>query len=133
MFDAIGIAGSGVVTDQTWLDTVGGNIANMNDAVTPGRPVYQVESVLASPSAPVPGGVGQGVHVEEIALSGKGGQVQYQPGNPVANANGLVEYPAVNLGQEMVSLVMAQASYQADVSAMSHADRAYQAILAMKG
>ncbi|MDA8061407.1 MAG: flagellar basal-body rod protein FlgC [Actinomycetota bacterium] len=133
MFGAIGIAGSGVVTDQTWLDTIGGNLANMNDAVTPGRPVYQVESVLAAPSPPAAGEVAGGVHVEEIALSGRNGQLEYQPDDPLANAQGLVEYPAVDLAQEMVSLVMAQTSYQADASVMSHADSAYQAILAMKG
>lgn len=133
MFSSIDIAGSGAVTDQVWIDTIGGNVANMQDGVTPGQPVYRPEFVVAGPSNPEPGSAAPGVHVEQIALGGAKGVTQYQPGDPVANAQGLVTYPNVSLGNEMVSLVMAQTSYQANASVMSHADKAYQAILAMKG
>ena len=50
MWSAIDIAGTGVNVDQTWIDTISGNIANMNDAVTPGQPVYRAESVVAGAS-----------------------------------------------------------------------------------
>jgi flagellar basal body rod protein FlgC len=43
-----------------------------------------------------------------------------------------VEMPDIDVGHELVSLVEAQTSYQADASVMQHATTAYQAILAIK-
>ena len=60
------------------------------------------------------------------------GQIEYDPTNPVANAQGDVEYPVVDLGTEMTDLVQAQTSYQANAEVMSHATDAYQAILDIK-
>jgi flagellar basal body rod protein FlgC len=48
IWSGIDIAGSGAEVDQTWIDTIGGNVANMNDAVTPGQSVYQAQYVQAA-------------------------------------------------------------------------------------
>ena len=55
LWSAVDIAGTGADVDQTWIDTIGGNVANMNDAVTPGQPVYRPEYVQAGERAE-PGG-----------------------------------------------------------------------------
>lgn len=130
-FSALDIAGSGVSTDQTWIDTIGGNVANMNDTVNPSQPVYRPEFVVAAPRTES-GADAPGVQVEAVTLGSAQGVLQYQPGNPAANPQGIVKSPDVSLGHEMVSLTMAQASYQANSDVMSHADRAYQSILSLK-
>lgn len=136
MWEAIDIAGSGATVDQTWLDTIGSNIANMNDTVTPGQPVYQAQYVDAAtqeePGSIEPDGAGLGVHVQSIQLGSAQGQVQYDPTNPVANTQGDVEYPVVDLGSELTDLVQSQTSYQANSAVMSHATTAYQSILDIK-
>jgi flagellar basal-body rod protein FlgC len=136
IWSGIDIAGTGAEVDQTWIDTIGGNVANMNDAVTPGQPVYQAQYVQAGEQVepPLSGtpGAGDGVEVDAINLGPATGQVEYDPSNPAANAQGDVEYPVVDLGTEMTDLVQAQTSYQANAEVMSHATDAYQAILNIK-
>ncbi|MCL4313985.1 MAG: flagellar basal-body rod protein FlgC [Actinobacteria bacterium] len=132
IFGAISIAGTGVDVSQTWLDTVAGNIANMNDVTTPGSTVYREESVVATPLPPTnPAGPGRGVGVVGIALGSAKGRFAYDPSSPLANAQGYVEYPAVNLGQQMVDMVMAQTSYQANVAVINHARSAYKDALTL--
>jgi flagellar basal-body rod protein FlgC len=136
MWSGIDIAGTGAEVDQTWIDTIGGNVANMNDAVTPGQPVYQAQYVDAGeqvePNSTGTRGEGVGVQINAIDLGPASGQIEYDPTNPVANAQGEVEYPVVDLGSEMTDLVQAQTSYQANAEVMSHATSAYQAILDIK-
>jgi flagellar basal-body rod protein FlgC len=136
IWSAIDIAGSGADVDQTWIDTIGSNVANMNDAVTPGQPVYQAQYVDAAEQVePVDSsgrGSGVGVQIDSVALGPAAGQIQYDPTNPVANGQGEVEYPVVDLGAEMTDLVQAQTSYQANAEVMSHATDAYEAILDIK-
>jgi flagellar basal-body rod protein FlgC len=136
IWSGIDIAGSGAEVDQTWIDTIGGNVANMNDAVTPGQSVYQAQNVQAAEQVDPPGsatpGAGVGVQVDAINLGPAAGQIEYDPANPVANAQGDVEYPVVDLGSEMTDLVQAQTSYQANAEVLSHATDAYQAILDIK-
>ncbi len=135
MWEAIDIAGSGATVDQAWIDTIGGNVANMNDAVTPGQPVYQAQYVDAAaqvePGSP-PNTEGQGVRVQSIVLGPAQGHLAYDPTNPAANAQGEVAYPVVDLGSQMVNLVQSQTSYQANAQVLSHATTAYQAILSIK-
>jgi flagellar basal-body rod protein FlgC len=131
IWSGIDIAGTGAEVDQTWIDTIGGNVANMNDAVTPGQPVFQAQYVEAGEQVES-NGAGAGVQVNTIDLGPATGQIEYDPTNPVANAQGEVEYPVVDLGSEMTDLVQAQTSYQANAEVMSHATDAYQAILDIK-
>jgi flagellar basal-body rod protein FlgC len=136
IWSGIDIPGTGTEVDQTWIDTIGGNVANMNDAVTPGQPVFQAQYVQAAEQVEPPGsptaGAGVGVQVDSIDLGPATGQIEYDPTNPVANAQGDVEYPVVDLGTEMTDLVQAQTSYQANAEVMAHATDAYQAILDIK-
>lgn len=127
MWSAIDTAGSAADVDQTWIDAIGGNVANMEDGVTPGKPVYQAQYVEAGEQAN-----GEGVQVNTIDLGPKQGEIEYEPENPVANAQGEVEYPVVDLGSQLVDLEEAQASYQANAQVLSDAKTAYQSILDIK-
>lgn len=138
-WSAVEIAGTGVNVNQTWIDTIGSNIANMNDAVTPGQPIYQAQYVNAGqrvepsgPSGPSGPGAGAGVQVNAIDLGTAKGEMRYDPSNPLANAKGVVEYPSVDLATQMSDLIQAQTSYQANAKVMSTAKDAYLAILNIK-
>ncbi|TAN30984.1 flagellar basal-body rod protein FlgC [bacterium] len=136
IWSAVDVAGTGSEVDQTWIDTIGSNIANMNDGVTPGQPVYQAEYVNVGervlPGIPDGTGAGAGVQVNAIELGPASGQNKYEPTNPLANASGEVAYPVVDLGSEMTDLIQAQISYQANAQVMSHAKDAYASILDIK-
>ena len=97
------IAGTGADVDQTWIDTIGSNVANMNDAVTPGQPVYQAQYVDAGeqvePADSGTPGAGVGVQVDAVTL-GPGARARSSTTPPTRspNAQGEVEYPVVDLG-----------------------------------
>ncbi len=132
LFGAMPIARSGIDVAQTWIDAIGGNIANANDAVPTSQGAYATQYVVAQPvPSTQPSGAGQGVVVSQVLLGSTAGQLAYQPNNPMANAQGMVRYPSVDLGQQLVDLVMAQTSYQANVSVVNQAKAAYQSALTL--
>ena len=47
------------------------------------------------------------------------------PTNPLADANGMVRYPDIDLGEQMTQLMMAQRAYQANIAVVERAKDAY--------
>ena len=88
MFPSISIAGTGLEVDQTWIDAIGGNVANAEDAVTPGQPVYREEEVaaVASPGSGS-GSPGNGVQAS-ITLGSSQGILTHDPGKPARRQGG---------------------------------------------
>jgi flagellar basal-body rod protein FlgC len=124
IFDSIGIASTGATTYRKWLDAVSDNIANMNDATRTSAAAFQQRYVIARPAAD-----GHGVQVGGIALGSAKGRVVYEPNNPLADKDGNVRYPDIDLGDQMGQLIMAQRGYQANLSVVDRAKDAYQAAL----
>jgi flagellar basal-body rod protein FlgC len=124
IFEAIGIAGTGTTTYRKWLDAVSDNISNMNDAVSTSQKAFQQRYVIAQQASD-----GKGVQVGGIVLGDPNGRTVYDPQNPVADANGYVRYPDIDLGDQMGQLMMAQRGYQANLSVVDRAKDAYQAAL----
>ena len=130
LFGAISISGSGIDAAQTWINTTAGNLANANDVVPTSSAAYATQTPFLVPVG-VPGQVGSGVAVAGIQLGSTAGIIEYQPGNPMADKQGDVRAPAVSTGAQMVGLIQAQATYQANASALSHAKQAYQSALTL--
>ena len=53
----------------------------------------------------------------------------YEPDNPVADAEGYVRYPDIDLSEQMGALIMAQRGYQANAAVVDRAKETYQAAL----
>jgi flagellar basal-body rod protein FlgC len=124
LFGAIGIAGSGVTVYRKWLDAVSDNLANLNDAAPTNGQVFRARYVVAQAA-----GDGKGVQVGGIALGSATGRVVHEPDNPLADANGNVQYPDIDMASQMGQLIMAQRGYQANLSVVDRAHDAYQAAL----
>src|SRR5581483_9839575 len=60
-----------------------------------------------------------GVRVAGISVDNSEPEKRYMPGHPDADSNGYVSIPKINAAEDMVDLVAANRSYQANVSAMS--------------
>jgi flagellar basal-body rod protein FlgC len=124
IFSVIGIAGTGATVYRKWLDAVSDNIANLNTVRSTSEAAYQEKRVIAEP---MPGG---GVQVAgALAGSSPQGRLVYEPTHPLADADGMVRYPDVDLSSEMTQLIMAQRGYQANLSSVDRAREAYQAAL----
>jgi flagellar basal-body rod protein FlgC len=124
VFSSIGIAGSGVTVYRKWLDAVSDNIANMNDASATSGPAFQARYVIAQAAAD-----GNGAQVGGIALGSAQGRLVYEPNNPVADANGYVRYPDIDLTDQMGQLIIAQRAYEANLTVVDRARESYQAAL----
>jgi flagellar basal-body rod protein FlgC len=65
--------------------------------------------------------IGGGVRVSRIAEDESEGTMIYDPSHPDANADGYVRKPNVNIVEEMVNMISATRSYEANITAISSA------------
>ena len=106
IFGAIGIAGTGLTVYRKWLDAVSDNIANMNNAASTDGEAFQERFIIAQAND-YGSGTG-GVQVGGVALSGKAeGRLVYEPNHPLADAEGYVRYPDIDMSSQMTQLIMA--------------------------
>ncbi len=124
IFNAIGIAGTGVTVYRKWLDAVSDNIANMNNASRTSDNAFQERFIVAQEAAD-----GNGVQVGGTALGSAEGRLVHEPNNPLADENGYVRYPDIDLSSQMGQLIMAQRGYQANLSVVDRARESYQAAI----
>lgn len=125
-FGAIGIASTGMTVYRKWMDAVSDNLANMNNVTSTAEAAYQTKYVIASA---VPEQNGSGAQVAGIALGSAEGRVVYEPTNPLADEDGYVRYPDVDMASQMTQLIMAQRGYQANAAVVDRAKASYEAAL----
>jgi flagellar basal-body rod protein FlgC len=124
-FDAIGIAGTGLTLHRKWLDAVSDNLANVNTVRATDEDAFQARYVLA-----VEGGDDNpGAYVAGAAWGDAEGRLTYEPDHPLADADGYVRYPDIDLSEQMGHLIMAQRGYQANAAVVDRAKTAYEAAL----
>jgi flagellar basal-body rod protein FlgC len=126
VFGAIATAGSGLVVYRKWLDAVSDNIANINDVRPTSGPAFQARYVVAQARDN-----GTGVDVSGIELGKAEGRVVYQPDHPLADAQGMVRLPDIELSDQMTQLILAQRGYQANLAVVDRARDAYQQALSL--
>lgn len=126
MFGTMNTASSGLVVYRKWLDAVSDNIANINDVRSTSGSAFQARYVVAQ--AANYGDAG-GVQVGGIVLGDAKGRTVYQPDHPLADAQGYVRVPDIDLADQMTQLIIAQRGYQANLAVVSRAQDAYTAAL----
>ena len=119
MFSAIGIAQSGIGTYKAWIDATADNVANVNNVNPTSQAAFQARRLVVE-SAP-----GGGVRIQRAEFGNPDGRVVYDPENPLADEQGLVRMPDMNMSDEMTSLIIAQRAYQANVTAFERARDGY--------
>jgi flagellar basal-body rod protein FlgC len=124
-FKSFDIAGSGMAAQSVRLNTTASNLANADSVSTTAAGVYKprhpiFEAVRAQLSAPGVAPEAQpAVRVRGIYESTAPASQRYEPGNPMADANGYVFAPSVNVVEEMVNMISASRSYQNNVEVMN--------------
>ncbi|NCB50695.1 MAG: flagellar basal body rod protein FlgC [Clostridia bacterium] len=121
------ISASGLTAQRLRMDVISENIANIDTTRTEDGGPYTRKYVVmeareerfsdilqnAAESA------GGGVRVSEIGEDSSEYKLVYEPDNPDADEDGYVEYPNVDVTQEMVDMISAYRSYEANVTAFS--------------
>jgi flagellar basal-body rod protein FlgC len=123
-FDAIGIAGSALTVHRKWLDAISDNIANVNTARPTDESAFQARYVIAQAGEGT-----SGVYVQGAAYGDAEGRLVYDPQNPLADTDGMVRMPDIDLASQMSQLIMAQRGYQANAAVVDRAKTTYEAAL----
>ncbi|MFN8034897.1 MAG: flagellar basal body rod protein FlgC [Acidimicrobiia bacterium] len=126
IFGILDTSGSGLHVNKLWLDAVSDNIANVNTVKRTSDSAFQERMVIAQEAPDASGsGVGSGVQVGGIQLGSADGQTFYDPQNPLADAQGNVKRPDIDLGDQMVQMMVAQRAYQANLAVIDRARDMY--------
>lgn len=125
IFGAIGIASTGMTVNRKWLDAISDNLANVNTVRPTSEAAFQQKYVVAQEMT---GGEG-GVQVAGIVQGSAEGRLVYEPANPLADKDGYVRYPDIDMSSQMTQLIMAQRGYQANAAVVDRAKETYQAAL----
>jgi flagellar basal-body rod protein FlgC len=122
-FKIFDIAGSGMAAQSVRLNTVASNLANAEsvsgDAKTAYRARHPVFEAVRAEMAAAQKGIDPGAAVRGIVEDSRAPEMRYQPGNPLANAQGYVFAPNVNVVEEMVDMISASRAYQNNVEVMN--------------
>lgn len=109
------IAGSGLEVQSTRLRIVSENIANARSTGdTPGADPYRRKTVTFGSELDRASGV-ERVTVKKLGVDRGDFVNEYDPGNPAADANGMVKMPNVNILIEMADMREANRSYDANL------------------
>jgi flagellar basal-body rod protein FlgC len=114
------IAGSALTAQSQRMNVTASNLANADSTAGPDGLPYRARQVVFEASAPADQAVG-GVRVTRVVEDAAPLRQVYDPKNPAANADGYVAMPNVNVVDEMVNMISASRSYQANVEVLNTA------------
>lgn len=138
------IAGQGMTAQSVRINTVASNLANAQSAASSVNQVYRarhpvfaaahrdaMDAASGWSSAPAAGEEGMGVQVLGVVESQAPLQRRYEPGHPLADQEGYVLYPNVNVVEEMADMISASRSFQINVEVLQAAKTMTQRLLGL--
>jgi flagellar basal-body rod protein FlgC len=128
LLDALQTSASGLSAQRLRMNLIASNLANVNttqtaqgtpyrrmDAVFKAHPVHEnFKDALARET----GSQHIEVQVTEIRPDNRPPVLKYDPGHPDADVEGYVALPNINVVEEMVNMISASRSYEANVTAI---------------
>lgn len=113
------VAGSALNAQSVRLNTIASNMANADVAASSPQETFRARLPVFKAQAMGPDGQLSGVQVTDIVESDAPARTRFQPGHPLANDEGYVFLPNVNLIEQMTDMISASRSYQANLEVMS--------------
>ncbi|HNZ56316.1 MAG TPA: flagellar basal body rod protein FlgC [Methylophilaceae bacterium] len=120
LFNVFNISGSAMSAQSQRLNAVASNLANADSATSANGTPYKAKQVVfsATPSASPDA---QAVKVTKVVEDTSPAKVVFDPKHPLANEQGYVTMPNVNVTEEMVNMISASRAYQNNVETMNAA------------
>ena len=142
-YSSIEVSASGLSAERLAMDVIANNIANVNTTRTPQGGAFKRQLIVfaqkvdneakqqAQAAGLNPSSVGNlnGVSATQIIDDPSPDRLEYDPGNPDADAQGYVHYPNIQIIKEMVDMMTAQRAYEANVSAIKESRAMGNAVL----
>jgi flagellar basal-body rod protein FlgC len=129
LFNSLSVSASGMTAQRQRAEVLVENIANADTTRTAnGGPYRRQDVVFAAQPVGQPfssvfqaqlDNQPQGVAISEMVVDQTEPDRRYLPGHPDADKDGYVLFPKMNAAEDMVDLMGASRSYQANVSAIS--------------
>ena len=127
-FDAMQTSASGLTAQRVRMNLISRNLANVNTTRTAsGEPYRRKDAVFAATGAASSfrqelrnqlRASGAEVKVIGIVEDQRPALVKYDPGHPEADVKGYVKLPNINVIEEMVNMMSATRSYEANIKAV---------------
>jgi flagellar basal-body rod protein FlgC len=130
LMTAIEVSASGLSAQRKRLEVLVSNLVNANTTQPAGAEPFRRKDVLFSATTPESSfGTAlddamlnvQGVEVSGVVIDKSEPIRRYEPGHPHADKDGYVLYPNVNPMEEMVNMLSATRSYEANLQAANTA------------
>jgi flagellar basal-body rod protein FlgC len=127
------IAGSAMAAQTVRLNTIASNLANADSVAATEADTYRARKpVFAAVMSDSPSGMnsaGGKVQVLDVVQSAEPLRQVYEPGNPMANGDGMVFYPNVNQVAEMTDMMSASRAFETNVEVLTRVKAMQQSLL----
>ena len=125
MFKVFDIAGSALSAQTVRMNTTASNMANAHSVSSSTEETYKArqpvfEAVLKQEQGNM-GNASVGVAVKAVVESQAPLQMRYEPSHPMANEDGYIFMPNVNMVEEMTNMMSASRSFQTNVEMINTA------------
>jgi flagellar basal-body rod protein FlgC len=132
LFNVMDISSSGMAAENVRLNSTASNIANANSVSSSYEDTYRARHPVfaaALDRASADQSKGVGVEVKGIVESQRPLQIQYAPGNPMADENGYIYKSNVNIVEEMADMMSASKAYETNVQVADTTKRIFRQVL----
>jgi flagellar basal-body rod protein FlgC len=120
LFNIFNVAGSAMTAQSQRLNVVASNMANADSTTSAIGQSYHAKQVVFG-ATPVGASDAQGVKVLAVVEDTSPMKMVYDPKHPMADAQGYVAMPNVNVVDEMVNMISASRAYQNNVDVLNTA------------
>ncbi|MFC5476747.1 flagellar basal body rod protein FlgC [Massilia suwonensis] len=125
--DISNIAGSAMAAQSVRLNTIASNLANADTAAPSEAEAYRARKPVFA--AVMENDAGGRVQVLDVVQSADPVRKVYEPGNPLADAEGMVVYSNVNSVAEMADMMSASRAFETNVEVLGRIKNMQQSLL----
>lgn len=133
LYSIFDIAGSGMSAQTTRLNIVASNMANADTTSSSSNETYRARqpifATVLQNSMKADGNASKGVQVLGVVESQAPLRQEYAPQHPMANGDGYIFKPNVNVVEEMANMMSASQSYKNNVEMLNTAKQLLQETL----
>jgi flagellar basal-body rod protein FlgC len=132
LFDVMSISATGMHAESVRLNTTASNIANANTVSSSEGDTYRARhAVFAAELQRASGEQMKGSEVKVLGVveSNKPLNVEYAPNNPLADENGYIYKPNVNIVEEMADMMSASKAYETNIQVADTTKRIFRRVM----
>lgn len=123
LFKLFDVSGSALHAQTLRLNTTASNMANANTVSSSTEKTYRARHPVFAPMLDDFGQQQEGVGVKVLGIVESNAPIkrEYNPNHPLADGEGFISLPNVNIAEEMADMISASRSYQSNIEMMNSA------------